>query len=53
MGSDELSFLPPEIGTHSNRAACAMAMYLNGVCSGLHNHAHWPLELRCILTLYS
>jgi len=30
MGSDELGFLPSEIGTHSNRAACAMATYLNG-----------------------
>jgi hypothetical protein len=31
MGTDVLGFGPSEIGTHSNRSACAMAMYLNGV----------------------
>ena len=31
MGFNELGFHPDEIGTHSTRAACAMAMYLNGV----------------------
>ena len=31
MGFASLGFLPDEIGTHSNRAACAMCMYLNGV----------------------
>ena len=31
MGEDELGFAPSDIGTHSNRSAAAMAMYLNGI----------------------
>jgi hypothetical protein len=31
MGEAELGFRPDSIGTHSNRSAAAMAMYLNGI----------------------
>jgi hypothetical protein len=31
MGFSELGFYPEDIGTHSNRAVCAMCMYLNGI----------------------
>jgi hypothetical protein len=31
MGEDTLGFAPEMLGTHSNRSAAAMAMYLNGI----------------------
>jgi hypothetical protein len=31
MGEEELGFTAEMIGTHSNRSAAAMAMYLNGI----------------------
>lgn len=51
MGSDELGFLPSEIGTHSNRAECAMAMYLNGVPVPMHSYSTFVNKYKSLLAV--